>query len=208
MKIMKQVPAFFLLILISLTGVIVCNSASGQEKGTFVDERDGKIYGWVKIGTQVWMSSNLNFKSPSGCWGYNNNPANADLYGWLYDWKTANNVCPKGWHLPADSEWTILVNFLGGDKSAGARLKEPGKAHWFGPNEAFETPSGFSAFGGGYRADEKNYIDIGKLGYYWASTVCEETYGFYRCMNFSSANVFKYCGNQTYAFSVRCIKDQ
>jgi len=82
---------------------------------TFTDPRDGKVYRTVKIGNQVWMAENLNYDAPgSKC--YNNNPANAEKYGRLYDWETAKKVCPAGWHLPSNDEWKVLVDFVGGEK--------------------------------------------------------------------------------------------
>jgi uncharacterized protein (TIGR02145 family) len=182
--------------------------AIAQDKGEFKDIRDGKTYGWVKIGNQVWMSKNLDFIIPNGCWAYNNDARNAEQFGRLYDWNTARNICPPGWHLPADSEWTILVDFLGGDKIAGGKIKEPGKEHWYSPNETDPNPSGFSAVGAGYKADAKTYADFGKLGYFWSSTFCPDEFAFYRCMNFGTANIYRYCGNQNFGLSVRCIRDK
>jgi uncharacterized protein (TIGR02145 family) len=93
-----------------------------MEEGTFTDPRDGKVYRTVRIGNQVWMAENLNYDA-EGSKCYNNDPANRQKYGWLYDWETAKAVCPDGWHLPSDAEWQELVDFAGGDRVAGRRLK-------------------------------------------------------------------------------------
>ena len=82
-------------------------------QGTFTDSRDGNTYKWIEIGNQIWMAENLNFHANSGCWVYDNNPENADTYGRLYNWETARNVCPDGWHLPSDNEWKELEVYLG-----------------------------------------------------------------------------------------------
>jgi uncharacterized protein (TIGR02145 family) len=73
------------------------------------------------------MAENLAFKPTTGnYWAYDNNGSNVDKYGYLYDWQTACNVCPTGWHLPSDAEWTQLTDFMGGD--TGTKLKT--KSGW------------------------------------------------------------------------------
>jgi hypothetical protein len=92
------------------------------EKGSFTDTRDGKVYKTVKIGNQIWMAENLNYEA-EGSKCYDNNPANGQKYGRLYDWETAKKACPPGWHLPSDAEWQELVDFAGGKEIAGKKLK-------------------------------------------------------------------------------------
>ena len=79
----------------------------------------------IQIGTQIWMAENLNCDVRGVCYDYDSE--NCEKYGRLYTWEAANNVCPSGWHLPSDDEWTTLVNYveIDGDCSncAGARLK-------------------------------------------------------------------------------------
>jgi len=123
-------------------------SLSAQEKGTFTDSRDGKTYKTVKIGTQTWTAENLAFKSNNGCWAYDDEVANAAIYGYLYNWETAKAACPKGWHLPSVEEWTILVNYLGGDSIAGGKLKAIGTTYWTAPNAGASNQSVFSALPG------------------------------------------------------------
>jgi hypothetical protein len=103
------------------------------------DRRDGKYYRTVKIGNQVWMAENLAFNYGSGCWAYDNNLSNVTKYGYLYNWETAKNACPAGWHLPSKSEFETLLNNVGGAGSAAYNsLKQGGN-------------SGFSAPFGGWR---------------------------------------------------------
>ncbi|MEA2043125.1 MAG: FISUMP domain-containing protein, partial [Bacteroidota bacterium] len=83
--------------------------------GTFKDKRDGKTYKWVRIGNQVWMAENLAYKPGSGnYWAYDDKQSNVAKYGYLYDWKTAKNACPNGWHLPTKQEFETLLNNYGG----------------------------------------------------------------------------------------------
>ncbi len=81
--------------------------------GTFIDNRDNKTYDWVRIGNQIWMTSNLKYNTnTAGCIAYNNDQANVDTYGYLYNWGTALIVAPDGWHLPSVSEYNELKNYL------------------------------------------------------------------------------------------------
>ena len=114
-------------------------------EGAFTDSRDGKKYKSLKIGKQVWMAQNLNYAAKGGkCFGeggkftqqyYETDPeeiklskaevqANCTKHGRLYNWETAKKSCPKGWHLPSTEEWATLVNFAGGKRDGGKRLKE------------------------------------------------------------------------------------
>jgi uncharacterized protein (TIGR02145 family) len=89
---------------------------------TFTDKRDGKVYKKVTIGTQTWMAENLNYAAgDSKC--YDNKSSNCDKYGRLYNWSTAMSACPAGYHLPKDTEWKTLMNYVGGEKKSGNKLK-------------------------------------------------------------------------------------
>ena len=98
------------------------------EKIQFTDPRDGNVYKMITIGTQTWMARNLAYKTNGGCKAINNNESNVPLYGYEYNWETAKIACPAGWHLPTDAEWTQLIDYLGGKKLAGNKLREPGFA--------------------------------------------------------------------------------
>ncbi|MCH2023611.1 MAG: hypothetical protein MK207_14130, partial [Saprospiraceae bacterium] len=101
----------------SLTGSPIVFTAEGF--AWMQDNRDGKIYRTVTISTQRWLAENLDYNT-SGSWGNPNNPTS--VYGRLYDWATANIVCPPGWHLPSDAEWIILETAIGGS-NVGTHLK-------------------------------------------------------------------------------------
>ena len=116
-------------------------------------------YNRVSIGTQVWIAENLKtskyrngdavpyvtngvqwgeLSSGSYCW-YNNDAATyKNTYGAIYNWFAAHDsrfLCPTGWHIPSDEEWTKLTTFLGGETVAGGKLKETGFIHWQAPNK-------------------------------------------------------------------------
>lgn len=150
---------------------------SGTGEGTVTDVA-GNQYQAVKIGNQTWMAKNLEIdtfrngdpipeaktdaewlaagSTRKPAWSYyNKDPANGKTYGRLYNWNAVNDprgLCPKGWHVPTDGEWDILVSYLGVGGDAGGKMKETGTAHWEPSNTGATNASGFSALPGGYRS--------------------------------------------------------
>ena len=86
------------------------------------DSRDGQDYHAIKIGDQVWMAENLNFKTDSS-FCYNDEETNCIEYGRLYTWSDAKEACPSGWHLPSKTEWETLFSAVGGQLTAGKVLR-------------------------------------------------------------------------------------
>jgi len=138
-----------------------------------ITDYDGNIYNSVTIGTQTWLTENLktthlndgtpisnipdsatwvNTLSPAYVW-YNNNAVTFADYGILYNWTTVNTglLCPTGWHVPTDADYTTLMTFLGGSFGAGSKLKETGTTHWLPPNLDATNEVGFTALPGGMR---------------------------------------------------------
>jgi uncharacterized protein (TIGR02145 family) len=173
--------------------------------GIMTDSRDGKTYKTVRIGTQTWMAENLIYKSANRYWAYDNNQINLAKYGYLYDWETAKNVCPTGWHLPSDDEWTILITFLGGETIAGGKLKGTGTTHWKSPNTGATNESGFTALPGGDRDYDGTYGSIGVYGYWWSSTEYSSLGAWYRTMHYGDAGVSRLNYGKRSDFSVRCL---
>lgn len=200
--------------------------------GNTVTDIDGNTYNTVTIGTQIWMRENLKTtryrngdvigstspatldittqSSPKYQWACNGNESNVATYGRLYTWYAATdsrNICPTGWHLPSDAEWTVLTSFLGGESVAGGKLKEAGTSHWASPNTGTTNSSSFTALPGGYRYYGGAFDSIGSFGYWWSSTGGSTSDAWGRSMNYGGSNAFRGFFNPPHGFSVRCIKD-
>lgn len=194
------------------------------------DTRDGKTYSTVMIGTQCWFAQNLNVgtKVPSSAgqtedgvfekYCYNDDDANCAVYGGLYQWDEAmlytltpgaQGICPAGWHLPTDAEWTTLTTFLGGEAVAGGKLKEAGTTHWLSPNTGATNETGFTALPGGIRNGTAPYFDgLGYYGFWWSSNVYNTYTAWYRYMSTSVADISRgYLGYRDLGYAVRCLKD-
>ena len=146
---------------------------------------------------------------------------NYATYGVLYNWTAAmdgeassttnpsgiQGVCPAGWHLPSDAEWTVLTDYLGGTSIAGGKLKETGTTHWASPNTGATNETGFTALPGGYRVYYGSFDSIGLNGYWWSATESNASNAWFRTMNYNYSNVFRLYGNKEGGFSVRCLRD-
>ncbi|WP_426293497.1 FISUMP domain-containing protein [Dyadobacter endophyticus] len=149
------------------------NVGIAQSTGTFTDSRDGQNYKTISFKedstgkTITWLAQNLNYKV-EGSYAYNDNENNRNEFGLLYTWDAAKKACPGGWHLPTDSEWTVLVDQFGGMDNAGEALKSI--KGWSEDGNGTNT-SGFNALAGGIRRPDGSYMFQGTLGYFWTSTL-------------------------------------
>ena len=91
----------------------LASRAFSQDVEIFIDSRDDKEYKTVTINDQVWFAENLAYKADEGCWAYNDSKKNAKKYGYLYNFQTAKEACPVGWHVPSAEEWKKLELFIG-----------------------------------------------------------------------------------------------
>lgn len=200
-----------------------------------VTDIEGNLYKTVKIGGYTWMAENLRttknndgkviplvtdgvewgaLSTPGYCW-YNNDEATyKDTYGALYNLYTVNagRLCPTGWHVPSNDEWTNLTTYLGGLEIAGSKLKETGTTHWVSPNTGATNESGFTALPSGGRTFYPNlgymtYNGIGEGGTFWSSSVDVDGKVFFRSVVNYLNNVFSNTCNKNNGLSVRCIKD-
>jgi len=144
---------------------------------------------------------------------------NFETYGVLYNWPAAmqacdcciyvsNGVCPVGWHLPNDAEWTELTDFLGGESVAGGKMKEEGIVHWKDENISATNESGFTGLPGSYRSKTYGtFVNFGTYAMFWSSTDYNTTDAKGRGLYNLDGKVYNYNYFKDHGFSVRCIKD-
>ena len=131
-------------------------------------------------------------------------------YGRLYTWHAATDsrgLCPTGWHLPTDAEWTTLTTYLGGESVAGGKMKEAGTTHWNSPNTSADNSSGFTALPGGYRGDFGAFSYIGGYGLWGSATEANASYAWYRNLYYYNSDASRSLSYKYYGFSVRCVRD-
>jgi len=201
------------------------------EKGT-VEDSDGNVCQTIGIGAQIWMAENLKTTrysngDPIGTtipatmelpedlthkyqWAYGGDESNVAAYGRLYTWDAATdsrNVCPAGWHVFSNDDWSTLLIFLGESDDTGGKLKEEGTTHWQSPNTGATNETGFSALPGGGRDGKGAFYGLGYGGFWWSSSESTTTLAFYRALNHDSGTIYNYSIYKYYGLSVRCLKN-
>lgn len=194
-----------------------------------ISDYEGNVYSTVQVGEQIWMAENLkatryndgneialvtdniewsNLSSPAYCWYSNDEATYKNPYGALYNWHTVNTgkLCPAGWHIPTDEEWSTMTEYLGEDV-AGGKLKETGTTHWYSPNTGATNETGFNALPGGDRSLDGTFDNVGYYGNWWSATQINTNNSWYRNMHFNTSYVYRPDGNLKYGFSIRCIRD-
>ncbi len=224
-------------------GVSAANPPALYTMGSGITDIDGNFYPSIIINGQEWMQQNLAVSkyrngdpiptglsnttwqnTTSGAYAiYNNDAANNTTYGKLYNWYAVNDsrgLCPAGWHVPSDAEWTTLINYLdpnaaGGDvfpNIAGGKMKstgtiENGDGLWYSPNEQATNESGFTGLPGGYSDDYGSYSSVGYDGYWWSSTEYGSSVAWIRLLTYDYSDVYRYTDGKRLGFSVRCVRD-
>jgi uncharacterized protein (TIGR02145 family) len=233
MSMKKKIRIRYIVLIILGFAIILSKGCKKEEEKpqieySTVSDIDGNTYKTVKIGSQWWMEENLkttknkdnssiplvtdaqtwsNLTTPGYCYYNYDSATYKDTYGALYNWYAATGkLCPTGWHVPSDAEWTILTYYLGGEIVAGGKLKETGTTHWTSPNAGATNETGFTALPGGMC--EGVFWNIGNIGYWWSTTtgdVSEDA--FFRDMFCDFSNVLKNQDWKWNGHSIRCVKD-
>ena len=247
---MKKTRSFLLTASISLAMAFTfsCSSDDKDDGGGscaaadntvthFCDTRDGHLYKYVTIGTQIWMAENLNYNASGSKCGSeeyvseyegkifyrlkDDNTAYCDKYGRLYNWGTAMNgatssnanpsgvqgICPSGWHLPSGAEWDVLVNHAGGSSTAGAKLKA--KSGW-NDNGNGTDDYDFAALPSGVGGYQGDFSNSGTQGSWWTATEYNSSDAYRRSIrnNRSSIDIVDdIVYKARYLLSIRCVKD-
>jgi uncharacterized protein (TIGR02145 family) len=147
---------------------------------------------------------------PKYQWPVNGDKRNVSIYGRLYTWLTATdnrNICPMGWHLPSQEEWETLVNYLGGNTKAGAKMKEIGTSHWKSPNTGADNTSGFSGLPSGTQIPYGIFVNFQESTCWWSSTPWDDVNICFTVLYYNSGEVFFYNNDRKEGNSIRCIKD-
>lgn len=187
---------------------------------------EGNTYKTIAIGTQTWMAENLRstklndgtdipFTQDTYKWAALTTPGYSwyagDSVGWgaIYNWNAVNSgkLCPDGWHVPSDEEWTTLTDYLGGSAVAGGKMKEFESNHWITPNAGATNESGFTALPTGYRTSSGGYSNMGHYGYWWTSTEWTSSGAWYRDVFHGYESVDRSNANKKDGMPVRCTKD-
>ncbi len=180
-----------------------------------VDARDNKVYPTVQIGSQCWMSKNLDFgiaiansiHQADNCiaekYCYNGTVANCSQYGGLYQWDelmkfddtpAGQGLCPPGWHVPTETDWTTLMNYYLGNGRAGRPLQDT-------------ITNGFKALRSGvfYLNSSWSFLDFATI--LWSSTSAGQSNAISHGMNLYNFSVSLYPASRANAFPVRCLRD-
>ena len=245
----NKIKTFFLVF------ILLVALRTTAQKGNTVTDVDGNVYHTVKIGSQWWMQENLKTthyrdgspiteielktpwsdaadQSPSiGAWCYfQSNPEKNIIYGKLYNWYAIadpKNVCPTGWHVPSDDDYTLLTDYLGGDEIAGGKMKA--MTLWSTPNIGANNSSGFTALPAGARTANGTFdFHGGRIAlndtagwrksfdrtaafcdfcYFWSSTKKNGNTAWVRSLYYNWSRVFRDDYNKNYGLSVRCLGD-
>jgi len=186
---------------------------------------DGYSYSVVEIGDQCWFAENLRTTvyaddssipqvTGSGAWfglstgarcDYNNDVTNVATFGRLYNWYAATDaagLCPSGWHVPTDDEWTALETYVGSNGHLGAEGTALKSSDWSNGTDDF----GFSALPGGYRYFDGFFGSAGEDGYWWSSSPSVGG-AWFRNLDYHNPGLYRNASNPRFGFSVRCLRD-
>ena len=217
-----------------------------KETDSGIRDIDGNVYTSITIGTQVWMVQNLKSTrysngdligtttsatldisaeaTPKYQWAYEGNESNVNTYGRLYTWYAVTdtrNVCPVGWHVPTDAEWTTLTDYLtnngygyggSGEDIAKSMAATSGwttdpTAGNVGNDQASNNSSGFTALPGGYRELLGTYHNVGSIGCWWSTTESTTSVAWRKQVSSADPYVYRDQSFKQLGSSIRCLRD-
>ncbi len=236
--------AFSFVLLVNRTTLFSDKSSLTGEQVQTVKDIDGNVYKTVTIGTQVWMAENLKTtkyndgtpitlvtqnnswrasSTPAYCWYNNDEITNKNTYGAIYNWHTVNTnkLCPTGWHIPSDSEWTILTDYLinngNGYEGSGDDISKSlaSTTGWnvsseigtVGSNPTSNNLSGFNAYASGIRFSNGEFRHRGENSKWWSSTETSTSAAQIRFISWDDGIVSSFSNRKENGFSVRCVRD-
>ena len=210
--------------------IAITGTGSGAISTDSCIDYDGNAYASITIGNQVWMAENLRVthyrdgdaipnETDAGTWAglstgaycwYENVQANNATYGSLYNWYAVDDnhgLCPYGWHVPTNAEWTTLTTYLGGTSVAGGKMKAIIDL-WTSPNTCATNIINFSGLPGGNRKLNGTFENIGCNSIWWSSTERSSGSAWYRVLGYFYGHVSVLCyDNEECGYSVRCLRD-
>ena len=222
---------FYILITFAIT-LSICfvnaQSKTASINNEVVTDIDGNTYTTVTIGTQIWMVENLKttklndgtaitFSLSEQTWSDLTTPGyslvayegSENLYGYFYNWYAVNTgkLAPTGWHVPNNTDFETLINYLGGSEVAGGKLKEAGTEHWNSPNTGATNSSGFTALPGGYMSQSGTRYSFGEFGEWWSATQTSNQNGSLMNITFGGNRADIGSSPPKFGFNIRCLKD-
>jgi uncharacterized protein (TIGR02145 family) len=162
--------------------------------------------------TIIWPEPDPNSKVR----GIDSNTDMVSHYGLLYNWYAVDEtrgLCPEGWSVPSETEWSALENILGGRIAAQGKMKSirvvpDHHPRWERPNDGATNESGFSGLPGGYRYSDGQYASLGFVGSWWSSTDYRMNWAYFRDLSRRIGEEQRYYyDHKNSGFSVRCIKN-
>ena len=242
----------FLIATLIVTGVLIiltssCKKNNVDPTANTISDIDGNVYHTVTLGTQVWMVENLKTtkygngdligttspstlkisgeNAPKYQWAYAGNESNIATYGRLYTWYAvtdSRNICPAGWHVPDNDDWTTLADYLadkgygyqgsGGDIGKSLAATTGWDSSTFegviGNDQSSNNITGFTALPGGLRYSDGVFCNLGLTGCWWTSIDFSNGYAFECSLGYNDMYIYRCNDSKTVGNSVRCVKDE
>jgi len=211
-------------------GLTLTDPRDGKNYGTILIGTQCWMKENLNVGIKINGTGNQTNNSIIEKYCYNDLEINCTSYGGIYQWDemmnytTSSNsnpsgrqgICPPGWHIPSDNEWCQLSTWLDAatncnvtgvsSYSASGKMKQTGTITWADPNTGATNSSDFTALPAGLRNDPGNFLDLTGYTYFWSSTE-NAANGYYRTLEYNSANLSRWNHHKAYGFSVRCVKN-